>query len=139
MQKIKQIFNNIIEKIKKLDKKQRTIGIITIVVIIGLAGFGIYRYCDHQAYVNLVKAEENHEEELKETIKESLIFRATFKYDTKISDLQITKYQKSGINYYVEGYVIVNGKKKNFDAKFVASGSKNNGHFDYMDYANWDN
>lgn len=137
MDKVKVLWKKAVEKVKSLNKQQKIILAIIIIVILGSVGYGIFEYYDHQAYLKVIEREENHEEKLKETIKESMIWRATAKYG-KISNLYLTEYKKVGIDYYIKGYAIVDGKKKYFDAKFVAPGTKNNGLFDYMDYANWD-
>lgn len=137
MEQVKELVNKGIEKVKALNKQQKIIGIVVIVIIIGLISFGIYRINAQNSYNKLLEQEESHEEKLKETITTSMIWRATAKYG-KISNLYLTEYKKVGINYYIEGYAIVNGIKKYFDAKFIAPGTKNNGLFDEMEYCNWD-
>lgn len=139
MEQVKELVNKGIEKVKALNKQQKIIGIVVIVFIVGLTSFGIYRINAQKAYNELLEREGNHEELLKSNIRTCINVKAVAKYDKDLKDVYISKYEKVGINYYVKGYVVLlNGKTKSFDAKFISSGKKNDGNFDSLEYCNWE-
>lgn len=139
MEKVKDLVNKGIEKVKALSKQQKIIGIVVIVIIVGLTSFGIYRINAQKAYNKLLEQEESHEELLRSNIRSCINVKAVAKYDKNLKDVYFSKYEKVGINYYVKGYVVLlDGKTKSFDAKFVASGTKNDGKFDSLEYCNWE-
>lgn len=139
MEKVKEVFNKAVDKVKALNKQQKIIGIVVVIIILGLVGFGIFEYFDHKAYNKVIQAEGNHEELLKSNIRTCINVKAVAKYDKNVKDVYISKYEKVGINYYVKGYaVLLDGKTKSFDAKFISSGTKNDGNFDSVEYFNWE-
>lgn len=50
MEKVKELVNKGIEKVKALNKQQKIIGIVVIVIIIGLVGLGISKSTQHKNY-----------------------------------------------------------------------------------------